>query len=56
VTFLEGRRVRHVQEKRRWIDDYRCVCLCGRGCWGATSRLLMCWWHGCGCGDGHLQQ
>lgn len=23
VTFLEGRRVRHVQEKRRWIDDYR---------------------------------
>ena len=28
VTFLEGRRVRHVQEKRRWIDDYRWGCAC----------------------------
>lgn len=23
VTFLEGRKVRHVQEKRRWVDNYR---------------------------------
>lgn len=23
VNFLEGRKVRHVQENRRWIDDYR---------------------------------
>ncbi|PSC75462.1 adenylate kinase [Micractinium conductrix] len=22
VTFLEGRKVRHVQEKRRWVDEY----------------------------------
>ena len=32
VTFLEGRRVRHVQEKRRWIDDYRCVHMRSAGC------------------------
>lgn len=23
VTFLDGRKVRHVQESRRWIDDYK---------------------------------
>lgn len=23
VNFLEGRKVRHVQENRRWIDDYK---------------------------------
>lgn len=23
VTFLEGRKVRHVQESRRWIDGYK---------------------------------
>ena len=43
VTFLEGRRVRHVQEKRRWIDDYRCVrvcaCLPQRLCCAAVQRV-----------------
>lgn len=37
VNFLEGRKVRHVQENRRWIDDYRvpgqfvAVRYCGQG-------------------------
>lgn len=27
-TMPQGRKVRHVQENRRWIDDYRCA-----ACW-----------------------
>jgi hypothetical protein len=49
VNFLEGRKVRHVQQDRRWIDDYRWVAgrhVCTRcACWlwhhGTCSRPVQ---------------
>ena len=40
ATPPQGRKVRHVQENRRWIDDYRCVRLPGVA---AGARRVVPW-------------
>ena len=58
VNFLEGRKVRHVQENRRWIDDYRWgwgtrhVCSAhARSAAGSAGGVARAWrlggWLGC---------